>query len=406
MERIKRIVFVCTGNTDRSPMALAVACREAKVRNLCIELDSCGAFADSGHSAKLEAVRACAEAGLDISEHISKTIFDIEDSSDTLYVVMEKEHITRLQIVKSISDERIVLLGGGIPDPFDCNMGYYLTVFRLIRNAVHELFDELFGKMKKLLLFDLDDTLLRSDKTISDKTLSALKMCRESGYIIGVSTSRSESNSSFFLKELSPEIVISSGGAMVTLCGNTIALYELDGTEADRIIAMARELCGDINISADTADKEAEYYRNFDPPQDELWKSWGKSVYTDYRDFSKPVLKMCFEIIDEEKARQFIASLPGCDCIRFSDGEWYKITKAGVTKENAIQKVCDSICMSAENIIAFGDDLADIGMLKMCGTGVAMGNALPEIKAAADVTIGSNDDDGIADYLFSLLNES
>ena len=79
MERIKKIVFVCTGNTDRSPMALAVARREAKVRNMCIELDSCGAFADSGHSAKREAVRACAEAGLDISDHISKTIFDIED---------------------------------------------------------------------------------------------------------------------------------------------------------------------------------------------------------------------------------------------------------------------------------------------------------------------------------------
>ena len=38
----------------------------------------------------------------------------------------------------------------------------------------------------------------------------------------------------------------------------------------------------------------------------------------------------------------------------------------------------------------------------MCGTGVAMGNALPEVKAAADVTIGSNDEDGIAEYLDNL----
>ena len=53
-------------------------------------------------------------------------------------------------------------------------------------------------------------------------------------------------------------------------------------------------------------------------------------------------------------------------------------------------------------ISAFGDDLADIGSLKMCGTGVAMGNALPEVKEAADITIGSNDEDGIAEYLEKL----
>ncbi len=55
-----------------------------------------------------------------------------------------------------------------------------------------------------------------------------------------------------------------------------------------------------------------------------------------------------------------------------------------------------------ENVTAFGDDLADIGSLKLCGTGVAMGNALPEVKAVADITIGTNDEDGIADYLDTL----
>lgn len=44
-------------------------------------------------------------------------------------------------------------------------------------------------------------------------------------------------------------------------------------------------------------------------------------------------------------------------------------------------------------------DLVDIGMLKLCGKGVAMGNALEEVKSIADVVIGSNDEDGIAEYL-------
>ena len=53
--------------------------------------------------------------------------------------------------------------------------------------------------------------------------------------------------------------------------------------------------------------------------------------------------------------------------------------------------------------IAFGDDFADIGMLKLCGTGIAMGNAIPEVKAAADAVIGTNDADGIAAYLREYL---
>ena len=67
----------------------------------------------------------------------------------------------------------------------------------------------------KLLLFDLDDTLLRSDKTISAHTLSVLNRCREKGCLIGISTSRSFQNAQAFVGMLSPELIISSGGALV-----------------------------------------------------------------------------------------------------------------------------------------------------------------------------------------------
>ena len=69
----------------------------------------------------------------------------------------------------------------------------------------------------RLQLFDLDGTLLRSDKSISDKTLSTLRQCREKGIMIGVSTSRSEQNSMTFLDELKPDILIASGGALIRL---------------------------------------------------------------------------------------------------------------------------------------------------------------------------------------------
>ena len=63
-------------------------------------------------------------------------------------------------------------------------------------------------KKCKLLLFDLDGTLLQSDKTISTRTLSALKKCRGNDILIGVSTSRSEQNSVVFLNELMEKVVL------------------------------------------------------------------------------------------------------------------------------------------------------------------------------------------------------
>ena len=62
-------------------------------------------------------------------------------------------------------------------------------------------------------------------------------------------------------------------------------------------------------------------------------------------------------------------------------------------------KACEICGIALEDVTAFGDDAPDIGMLKLCGTGVAMGNAIDSVKEAADIVIGSNDEDGIAKYL-------
>lgn len=91
--------------------------------------------------------------------------------------------------------------------------------------------------------------------------------------------------------------------------------------------------------------------------------------------------------------------LPDCDCVRFSDGEWYKFTRKTATKEQAIRRLCEASGIAVEEIVAFGDDHVDIGMLKLCGLGIAMGNAVREVKEAADLVIGSNQEDGIARYL-------
>lgn len=249
----------------------------------------------------------------------------------------------------------------------------------------------------KLLLFDLDGTLLKSDKTISEHTLSALNACRSKGLMIGVSTSRSEQNSMTFLSEILPDILISSGGALVKQNGNYIYKAEFSIEETNNMIRTVREICGaDCEITVDTMESHYWNYK-IDPKKQD--QSWGDSIYTDFKDFNQESLKICVEIFDSDKAEKLKNILTDCDCVRFSDGYWYKFTKKGVTKEKAITEICHVCKFAPENIIAFGDDFVDIGMLKLCGIGIAMGNAIQDVKQIADVVIGTNDNDGIADYL-------
>jgi len=249
----------------------------------------------------------------------------------------------------------------------------------------------------KLLLFDLDGTLLRTDKTISQVTLKALHSCREKGILIGVSTSRGEQNALSFIEELQPDVLITSGGALVKYNGEYIYRAEFSKEETRRMISIAREVCGiDCEITIDTLDSHYWNYR-IDPKKQD--HSWGDSIYTDFKDFEESSLKMCVEIFKDSQARKLQKLLNECDCIRFSDGYWYKFTKKTATKEKAIMEVCSVCGIKVEEIIAFGDDYADIGMLELCGEGVAMGNAIDEVKEKANRVIGSNDEDGIAEYL-------
>ena len=249
----------------------------------------------------------------------------------------------------------------------------------------------------KMLLFDLDGTLLNTDKLISNRTLLALNKCKENGILIGVATSRSEQNSLVYLKELKPDILILSGGALVKYNGEYIYKAEFSPAETKAMIDMVKNVCGkDCEITIDTIDA---HYWNYKIDPKKLDKSWGDSIYTDFSDFNECSLKMCVEIFNQDKADKLARSLSGCDCIRFSDGFWYKFTKKNVTKENAIMKIIEVCGFSTDSIIAFGDDYADIEMLELCGIGVAMGNAIDEVKERADIVIGSNDEDGIADFI-------
>lgn len=255
--------------------------------------------------------------------------------------------------------------------------------------------------MSKLLLFDLDGTLLRSDKTISKRTLDALKKCREEGVLIGISTSRAIHNCMTFLPELTPDLFIASGGAVVQYRGELILTAEFSVEETRAMIDTARKVCGqDCEI---TVDSLTGHYWNYKVDPNKNDATWGDTTYTDFEDFREKALKFCVQIFEDSHVEILRERFSGCDWARYEGGFWNKFTRADVTKETAIQKACQILGIRLEDVTAFGDDIPDIGMLKLCGTGIAMGNAFAAVKEAADLIIGSNDQEGIALYLESIL---
>lgn len=253
----------------------------------------------------------------------------------------------------------------------------------------------------KILLFDLDGTLLRNDKTISARTIKVLSLCKKKGFIVGISTSRSEKNCRSFIGTVQPDFLISSGGALVKKDGRTVFASAFSADEVRAFIETVWRVCGHAcEITVDTADA---HYWNYQVNPKNQDPSWGDSVYTDYSDFSQEAYKICVEIHEPALLEALCVKFPGYDCVRFSDGDWYKFTKYGITKEKAILKLCDASRWTPEEITAFGDDFADLGMLKLCGKGIAMGNAIKTVKEIADEVILSNEEDGIAVYLERLL---
>lgn len=89
----------------------------------------------------------------------------------------------------------------------------------------------------------------------------------------------------------------------------------------------------------------------------------------------------------------------------FGERKWIEIMKKGCTKYKAIEKLSKYLKVKNDEIIAFGDGLNDIDMIKKCGIGVALSNALPIVKENANfVTTYDHNHDGVIEFLKEYLN--
>ena len=245
-----------------------------------------------------------------------------------------------------------------------------------------------------IILSDLDGTLFRSDKSISDFTKQTIRQAQAKGIKFGICTARAKVNAVKFLEGIEPDILITNGGGMVYYKEQKIYNCEFTVEEIRKLIAAAFEVFGkDIVISADN--EHALYSNSREELGDKFW------TFNDFSDFRENCMKMCIESLDKEKVEKVasVIGLENVDYLPFSDIPWYKLSKKAATKEKAIEALCHHLKIISSQIAAFGDDFNDIGMLTLCGKGVAMENAIEEVKKAAGEVCASNENDGVAKWI-------
>lgn len=247
----------------------------------------------------------------------------------------------------------------------------------------------------KIVLVDLDLTLLHSDGSLSKRNIDALKKCQSQGILVGFCTSRGTTRIKEFTDAVEPELWICNAGATIYYKGELIHAESFSLEQTRGLLAKVYEVCGpNAEITVDTLD---DFFWN--RTENKTTQYMPEATFDDFTDFKEMAMKFCVQTSDTVQAEAIIKDFPNCSAILFSDIPWYKFSPKSATKENAVAFLEKHFGIPATQMISFGDDYADIGMLKATGVGVAMDNAIPEVKEIATAHTLSCDDDGVADYL-------
>jgi Cof subfamily protein (haloacid dehalogenase superfamily) len=263
-----------------------------------------------------------------------------------------------------------------------------------LENIIKTVFEEKI--MVKMIVMDLDGTLLTDDKNISKYTLAILKKCKANGIKIVIATARSEKSAKRCIDLVKPDIMILNGGALV-INNDRKLIYKkfLSARTSDGII---NECINNENVGDLTVETDMNYYVSY---KDHAYHQ--DYMHGEYYDFSKPLsqktYKITVEIIDRDIALAIENKYKECKLVSFSGENWHRFAHKDAEKMAAIRAIERDEKMEASEIIAFGDDYNDIEMVKGCGTGIAMGNGIEEIKRAAKYICGKNNEDGVGKWI-------
>ncbi len=245
----------------------------------------------------------------------------------------------------------------------------------------------------KLVITDLDNTALLPDRTISKRTSEAFRRLRQRGIRTAVATARAYAKSAFFLPELGADCAVMNDGTVVFDGEELVCSAPLPDGVAESIIAAAMAAGCSEFIHVITA-------------KGIIWnRDTGERVInSSIADFSapfrlgEPVYKVLMVVRDPLLAESFASGLD-CRVQRYRDEPLYGYINSSSSKVQGVRMLCRHLGIDLSEAAAFGDDENDLEVLRVCGQGIAVANAIPEALAAADFVTGSNLQDGVADYI-------
>jgi len=266
--------------------------------------------------------------------------------------------------------------------------------------------------MIKMLVLDLDDTLLRSDKTISGYTEQVVKKAQDAGIKIVIATARPYRSIKHYMDQIKCRHAVYHNGARVATDGKVSGFsFCIPNKTAVNLLKMLQSRYPGKKLSVEINER---LYANFDvlsiwgsnPLDTEILKA--AAVQSDFTDLPGiDADKIIIELNGEDEYKEIMSLLPDELYGLLSDrGALCLVMNRHASKLNAVKRLVEQIGLSVSEVAVFGDDYNDLEMIKYFGLGVAMSNAIDEVRQAADaVTIFSNDEDGVARFIEEYILE-
>lgn len=256
------------------------------------------------------------------------------------------------------------------------------------------MYNYIMNKMDyKLIFFDLDDTLLRKDKSVSDKTLEVLRLLQKNGHKIIIDTARNEYMTSKVFDIIKPDYAIINAGALIiNRDKKAIRRLVVEKEICRELISKLREHTNIISIQTDDILYEVDYKER--PKREKLNLDGFLGM-----DAQKILVGELDPKVGKELAKEY-----NLDFENYFGSTWFRFCHIDATKMKAMLYITDIEKKELKDTIAFGDDYGDIGMIEASGVGVAMENGQDDVKRIASVMCDDCDNDGVARFLDKYFN--
>lgn len=250
----------------------------------------------------------------------------------------------------------------------------------------------------ELVALDLDGTLLGPNDEVSLANRRAVRASLEAGVRVVLVTGRGADTPIRIAHELELNVpVICCHGALTKdfLANRTLGHIPVPLRYAKPMIELAEQNDLDAALYVEESFYRLEgsklYMEDMRGPSWAAVNSFGEVLHT------APTFMRFFGRHSVQSIRETFADLP----VHFKYETWGEyeelaVTSIDATKKTALERLCKDYDIPADRVMAVGDSRNDVPMMRWAGIGVAMGNALPEVRQAVSHVTDSNDADGVA----------